>query len=137
MERKGRRVKLGEKRLQMSCVLEAGQPWGVCAIGAEGRQRECGSGPLSGMSPGIRPRGAAAFHPSPAAGAREQQRSTHRTSWERAASVPLYGRQQGLHERNFQRVRVGFTRYRLLCFLLSFLFCSCSFRALAMVDVMH
>lgn len=78
---------MGEKRLQMSCVLEAGQPWGVCAIGAEGRQRECGSGPLSGMSPGIRPRGAAAFHPSPAAGAREQQRSTHRTSWERAASV--------------------------------------------------
>lgn len=69
MERKGTRVKLGEKRLQVSCVLEAGQPRGVCAMGAEGGQWECGSGPFSGMAPGIRPRGAAVLHPWPAAGA--------------------------------------------------------------------
>lgn len=53
----------------MSCVLEAGQARGVCAMGAEGRPWECSSGRFSGMSPGIRPQGAAVLHPWPAAGA--------------------------------------------------------------------
>lgn len=47
MERKGTRVKSGGKRFQVSCVLRAGQPWGVCAIRAGGWQWERSSGPFT------------------------------------------------------------------------------------------
>lgn len=73
---------------------------------------------------GIRPRGALVL-------------PTHCLLPEHQLGMGFPAWQQGLHVQNFQGGGLDFTRYRLFCFLLSFLFCSFSFRALAMVHVMH
>lgn len=57
---------MGWKEVAGELCAEGRADMGVCAIRAEGRQWEHGSGPFSGMSQGIRPGGAAVLHPSPA-----------------------------------------------------------------------